>query len=151
MIINYKGMPVNLHVKKLLTAPPSVIWKFFKEQADYKKMRIKNYWLGYVEINKQDIMCDLNDQGIGLGNKIYELCIYVGRKNKGQSFSINKQICEDIIEKWEHDNDKTSYSFHLDLGNGFYQDYIFTKRMKNELIKKLKPFMKEEWYDDNIS
>lgn len=149
MKIKYKGYWVNLDLKKLIKSSWKTKKEFFGGQIKYKIERIKDYWVGYVNVRTQNIYCcsdNPSEKGI---NKLYEVNIVAGRKHSGQMFNaIGKDTCKKIINDWEF-CDKKSFELCLDLGCGMSQSYTFTKRQKNMLIDQLKPLLDKDWYKDD--
>ncbi len=125
-----------------------LIKKYFSEEVKYIIKRIKDYWIGYVEVRTQDILCGGYETNKLSHNELYAVYIICGRFNIRQRLSV---IEEDIIEKFVKDwefSEKKRFHLHLDMGYGISQDYTFSKRQKDMLIEQIKPLLEMEWYED---
>lgn len=108
---------------------------------------LKDYWIGYVDVRTQDILCGGYGTDEENHHELYKASIICGRFGKGQwFFHIDREICEQLVNDWEFSN-KKNFHLHLDLGGGMYQQYIFSKNQKDMLIKQLKPLLEMKWYN----
>lgn len=158
MILRYKGYWVKINKEKWKTQTTKekikFIKEYFSEQTKYileclKEIpsNLKDYWIGHVDVNTKDILCCGYGTDEPSHKELYEISIICGKHGKGQWFShIDKSIVEQLVNDWEF-SDKKKYYFHLDLGCGMSQRYIFSKRQKDMLIEQLKPLLNTKWYD----
>ena len=145
MILRLKGHWVKVNKmewKRLSFSKKCGVWKaYFCEQAVYLKDCLKDYWIGYVEVHEDMILCEDC-------HKIYSISIICGRYKRGQYFSgIRRDTVNQLVTEWEF-SDKKSFRFCLDLGSGMLQDYVFSKCQKNMLIRDLKPLLEQSWYEN---
>lgn len=152
MILRYKGYWVKTDKEKMkklsLSEKLSAFKEYFSEENKYIVKKIKDYWIGYVDVHTQDIfVCD--DENRSGHNELYEISIIAGKHGRGQWFShIGKNIVEQLVNDWEF-SEKKEFELHLDLGCGAYQRYTFSKKQKDMLIEKLKPLIEKKWYENN--
>lgn len=148
MKMRIKGIMCNVNMKKLLLSSISTKKEFIKIIIDYRIERLRNYWIGYADIYKQDIgVC--NDDNSEMENQLYYISITAGRHGIGQYLShINYDIVKQLIEEWKSLN-KKYYTLHLDLGNGMSQEYTFTRKQINMLIPKLEELLDMKWYQED--
>lgn len=108
---------------------------------------LKDYWIGYVNVRTQDILCGGYGTDEPSHNELYEISIICGKHGDGQWFShIDKSIVEQLVKDWEF-SDKKRFQMHLDLGGCMSQNYTFSKRQKDMLIEQLKPLLDMKWYE----
>lgn len=153
MVLRYKGHFLKINKerwrKQTFKEKLKFIKEYFSEEIKYIIEGVKDYWIGYVEVQIQDILCGGYGTDEPSHNEIYEVSIFCGRFNSGQWFSnIGKDIVERIVNDWEV-SDKKRFHLHLDLGCGMSQQYIFSKKQKEDLVKKLKPLLNTKWYWDD--
>lgn len=158
MILRYCGRWVKTDKEKwkALTFNEKIkcIGSYFSGQTEYifdciKEIpnNLKDYWIGYVEVRTQDILCGGYGTDEPIHNELYEISIICGKRGGGQWFShIGKGIVEQLVRDWEF-SDKKRFQLHLDLGGCVSQNYIFSKRQKNMLIEQLKPLLDMKWYE----
>ncbi len=154
MILRYKGQWIRIDKGKWREQTfkeKSVCFKdYFSEQTKYIFECLKDYWIGYANVQTQDIFCGGCRTGEPRRNEIYEVSIICGKHGKGQLFSrIDKSIVEQLVNDWEF-WDKKNYYLYLDLGGGMSQSYNFSKRQKNMLIKQLKQVLDMRWYEGQM-
>lgn len=160
MILRYCGHHIRIDKSKwkALTFQKKLecVKEYFSGQTKYifnclkeVPQNLKDYWIGYVDVRTRDILC------VGYGtdepshNELYEVSIICGRHRNGQWFShIGKDIVEQLVRDWEF-SDKKRFHLHLDLGGGMSQNYIFSKRQRDMLIKQLKPLLDMKWYESD--
>lgn len=158
MVLRYCGYRIRVDKEKwkALTFKDKVkcVGSYFAGQTEYSidclkeiPQNLKNYWIGYVDVSTQDILCG----GYGTdepGHKeLYEISIICGKHGNGQWFShIDKSMVEQLVRDWEF-SDKKRFHLHLDLGCGMSQNYIFSKRQKDMLIEQLKLLLDMKWYE----
>lgn len=132
------------------------VGSYFSGQAEYfidclKEIPqdLKDYWIGYVNVRTQDILCGGYGTDEASHNELYEISIICGKRGSGQWFShIDKSIVEQLVRDWEFSDEK-KFQLHLDLGCGMSQKYTFSKRQKDMLIEQLKPLLDMKWYEGN--
>lgn len=108
---------------------------------------LKDYWVGYVDVHTQDILCGGYGTDEPSHNELYEISIICRKHGNGQWFShIDKSIVEQLVRDWEFSN-KKRFQLHLDLGCGMSQNYTFSKYQKDMLIEQLKPLLDMKWYE----
>lgn len=146
MNLPYKGYSVCINKEKWKTLSVSgkskCIASYFREQSQYLYHRYKDYWLGWVTVNVQTI------GGTGYDPEpVYEVTIWAGRKNKGQTFNmLSKDLCQYLVSSWEYNQE---HHFSLSVEDGcISQSYTFNRYQKNHLIKQLKPVLEQVWYCD---
>lgn len=152
MIIRFKGYKVKIDnekwKEKSFKEKITIIKEYILEELEYLRDKFIYFWVGFVDIQVQDILCG----GIGSDEPSHtDICyitILVGRFNKGQCFSnIDKPMIEELINDWEFSNNK-KFHLHIDLGCGAYQEYVFSRKQKDMLIAKLKPLLDMKWYEN---
>ena len=149
MLLRYNGRWIKTDKEKIKQLPLSDILKayrdYFIEETEYIAERMKNYWIGYVDVNEQEILCGEEKP---FHKELLSVSIIVGRHGDGQWFSkIGKDTVKRLVDEWEP-IDKKRYELTLDLGCGFSQRYTFTRKQKNMLIDKLKPLLEKKWYEE---
>lgn len=150
MILRYKGKWAKINKDKwksqTIKEKAGFIKEYFSDETKYTIERIKNYWIGYVEVKPKNILCGGYGTDEPSHNEIYEISIICGRFHDGQCFSyIGKDLVEQLVRDWEFLENKR-FQLHLDLGCGMSQNYTFSKRQKDMLIKQLKPLLEMKWY-----
>lgn len=149
MQLNYRGYTVEIDVGKWKALPfkekIQCIYEYISSEISYKAEKLKDYWIGYVNVSVQDIWC-MNENG-SFDDKVYKVNAVAGRFGHGQFLTdIPQETCQQMIDEWEHSEKKV---FNLHLGNSFmYQEYDFSRKQKDMLIEQLKPIMEREWYID---
>lgn len=148
MVLRYKGDWVKTDKEKLqqmsLSEKGQLLKEYFTEERKYIAERLKSYWIGFVDVNVQNISVTYDKNNYQ--QEILEISIVTGRHGNGQWFSgIGKDMVEQIVRDWEF-SEKKEFELHLDLGCCAYQRYVFTKKQKDMLIEKLKPLLEKNWY-----
>ena len=149
MILRYKGNWIKTSKEKMKELPLPEILKayrdYFVEETEYIAESMKKYWIGYVDVYEQEILCGDEKP---FHKELLSVSIIAGRHGKSQWFSkIGKDMVKRLVDEWET-ADKKMYEFTLDLGCGFSQQYIFTRKQKNMLMDKLKPLLEKKWYEE---
>lgn len=150
MVLRYKGIWVktdkNKWKEQSFQEKLKCVKQYFSDESKYIFGKIKDYWIGYVDISKQDILCGGYGSDEPSHTELYYISIICGRFHKGQWFShIGKDTVEKLINDWEFSKNK-KFHLHLDLGGFAYQQYTFSKRQKDMLIEKLKPLLEMKWH-----
>ena len=145
MILRYKGYWIRTNKKeweKLTTEEKcKTVKEYFQEESRYIKESFKDFWIGYVNVRTQNIFCDDHFE-------IYHLVIECGRFRHGQLFSeIDKETAEKLVKDWDQSY-KKRYYLKVNLGCGAYQEYTFSRKQKEILIKQLKEILKRKWYKE---
>lgn len=146
MILRYKGSWIRTkkEVWSRMSAKEKIaeIKLYLSEEATHIKENFTDYWLGYVDIHAQSIFgCEEHK------DYVYSLTILAGRFGRGYILSsIGKGTAEKIVNEWGN-ADKSYYELTVDFGGGISQRYIFTKRQKNILVRKLKDVLEMEWHE----
>lgn len=158
MVLRYCGHWVRVNKEKWKTLSfkekLKCVGSYFAGQTEYfidclKEIpqNLKDYWIGYVNVRTQDILCGGYGTNEPIRKELYEVSIICGRHGDGQWFShIDKSIVEQLVRDWEF-SEKKRFQLHLDLGCGMSQNYTFSKRQKDMLIEQLKPLLDMKWYE----
>ncbi len=158
MVLRYCGYRIRVDKEKwkALSFRDKVkcVGSYFSGQTQYlldclKEVpeNLKDYWIGYVNVITKDILCGGYGTDEPSHKELYEISIICGKHGNGQWFSsIDKSMVEQLVRDWEF-SDKKRFHLHLDLGCGMSQNYIFSKRQKDMLIKQLKPLLDMKWYE----
>lgn len=158
MVLRYCGHWVRIDKEKWkalsFKEKLKCVGSYFAGQTEYlidclKEIpkNLKDYWIGYVNVRTQDILCGGYGTDEPSHNELYEVSIICGRHGDGQWFShIDKSIVEQLVRDWEF-SDKKRFQLRLDLGCGMSQNYTFSKRQKDMLIEQLKPLLDMKWYE----
>lgn len=151
MIFRYKGNWLKIDKKKwgelLFREKLKYVKEYFSDETKYLIEGIHDFWSGYVDVDIQNMLCGGDEAGEPCHKEIYYISISCGRFHDGNWFShIDKHTVQQLINDWEF-SDKKKFHLHLDLGGGAYQQYTFSKRQKDILIKKLKPLLQMKWYE----
>lgn len=158
MVLRYCGYRIRVDKEKWKALSfkdkARCVGSYFSRQAEYfidclkeVPQNLKDYWIGYVNVRTQDILCGGYGTDKPRHEELYEISIICGKHGNGQWFShIDKSIVEQLMRDWEF-SDKKRFQLHLDLGCGMSQNYTFSKRQKNILIEQLKPLLDMKWYE----